>query len=136
MIDLNGRSSIWRLIELIVVRTTHGGAAPVGNPTNGAVKYIMIGGFAVNLHTFSRAANDIDVWCKDEINNRKALGKVLEQFGYSELSFEDLDFIPGWTDFYIGAGIRLDIIATMVGLKNISFDEALNNVQPPHRYSM
>ncbi|HXS57618.1 MAG TPA: DUF6036 family nucleotidyltransferase [Hanamia sp.] len=89
------------------------------------VKYIMIGGFAVNLHGFSRATNDIDLWLKDEVNNKKNLGKALEQFGYGELSFEDLDFVPGWSDFYIGTGVRLDIMTTMLGLENISFDDAL-----------
>ncbi len=90
------------------------------------VKYIMIGGFAVNLHGFSRATNDVDLWLKDEVNNRKNLGKALEQFGYGELSFEELNFVPGWTDFYIGSGVRLDIITTMLGLENISFDDALS----------
>jgi hypothetical protein len=48
------------------------------------------------------------------------------QFGYEELSFEDLDFVAGWTDFYIGSGVRLDIFTAMIGLENISFDEALS----------
>ncbi|MEO8109577.1 MAG: DUF6036 family nucleotidyltransferase [Ginsengibacter sp.] len=90
------------------------------------VKYIMIGGFAVNLHGFSRATNDVDVWLQDEVNNRKNLGKALEQFGYGELSFEELDFVPGWTDFYIGSGVRLDIMTNMIGLENISFEVALS----------
>ena len=89
------------------------------------VEYIMIGGFAVNLHGFSRTTGDLDIWLKDDINNRKKLGKALAQFGYNESSFNDIDFVPGWTDFYIGAGIRLDIITSMAGLENISFDEAL-----------
>jgi hypothetical protein len=89
------------------------------------VKYIMIGGFAVNLHGFSRTTGDLDIWLKDEIENRKNLGKALEKFGYRELSFQNLDFVPGWTDFFIGSGIRLDIITTMIGLENISFDQAL-----------
>ena len=70
------------------------------------VKYIMIGGFAVNLHGFSRTTGDLDIWLKDEPENRKNLGKTPTQFGYAELSFEDLKFVPGWTDFYIGNGIR------------------------------
>jgi hypothetical protein len=91
------------------------------------VKYIMIGGFAVNLYGFARTTGDIDIWLKDEINNKKKLGKALEQFGYDQLTFEDLNFVPGWTDFYIGGGIRLDIITTMIGLENISFEEALSH---------
>lgn len=100
------------------------------------VKYIMIGGFAVNLHGFSRATNDIDVWFKDEKKNRKNLGKALEQFGYGELSFEELNFVPGWTDFYIGSGVRLDIITSMVGLENISFDDALAHASIAQIYNL
>lgn len=91
------------------------------------VKYIMVGGFAVNLHGFTRTTNDIDLWLQEEINNRKSLGKALEQFGYGELSFEELNFVPGWTDFYIGSGIRLDILTTMIGLENTTFEEALSS---------
>ena len=71
----------------------------------------------------------LQIWIfdQDEINNRKNLGKSLAQFGYDTASLEDFNFVPGWTDFYIGSGIRLDIITTMVGLENISFEEALNN---------
>jgi hypothetical protein len=90
------------------------------------VQYIMIGGFAVNLHGFSRTTGDLDIWLKDELINRRNLGKALIQFGYNESTFEEIDFIPGWTDFYIGSGIRLDIITTMIGLENTTFDEALN----------
>jgi hypothetical protein len=100
------------------------------------VKYIMIGGFAVNLHGFSRATGDLDIWLKDEIRNRINLGKSLVQFGYGDLSFEDLDFVPGWTDFYIGSGVRLDIITTMIGLENISFDEALSHADIAQIYDV
>jgi hypothetical protein len=31
---------------------------------NNKVRYIMVGGFAVNMHGFSRATNDIDVCLK------------------------------------------------------------------------
>jgi hypothetical protein len=91
------------------------------------VKYIMVGGFAVNLHGFSRTTNDIDLWLKDENLNRKNLGKALQQFGYDPLLLERTQFIPGWTDFFIGSGVRLDILTTMVGLENISFEEAFDH---------
>lgn len=63
---------------------------------------------------------------QDEKKNRVNFGKSLAQFGYDELSFEDLDFVGGSTDFYIGSGIRLDIFTARIGLEDISFDEALS----------
>ena len=47
--------------------------------------------------------------------------------GMMKSTFEDIDFVPESADFYIGSGLRLDIITTMVGLENITFDEALNH---------
>ncbi len=39
------------------------------------------------------------------------------------LSFETTQFIPGWSQFYVGSGIILDIMTTMKGLEHFSFDE-------------
>lgn len=90
------------------------------------VKYIMVGGVAVNLHGYSRITKDIDIWIKDTIENRRQLGLVFAQFGYDEINVEDFQFVPGWTDFYIGSGIRLDVLIEMVGLEDFSFDECLD----------
>ena len=89
------------------------------------VAYIMVGGVAVNLHGYSRTTKDIDVWIKDTKSNRRQLGLAFAQFGYDELNLEDFQFIPGWTDFYVGTGIRLDILIDMKGLEDYTFDESL-----------
>ena len=80
------------------------------------VRYIMVGGVAVNLHGYSRTTEDIDIWIKDTKANRKKLGLAFAKFGYDEINLEDFQFIPGWTDFFIGAGIRLDVLIEMKGL--------------------
>jgi hypothetical protein len=89
------------------------------------VQYIMVGGFAVNLYGYSRATNDVDLWLKDEKVNRVNLGKAFEEIGYGEISFENIQFVPGWTNFHIGSGIQLDIMTSMKGLEDLSFDECL-----------
>ena len=43
------------------------------------VRYIMIGGFATNLHGYSQATNDIDIWIEDTLPNRKNLRKALQE---------------------------------------------------------
>ena len=49
------------------------------------VKYIMVGGVAVNLHGYSRTTKDVDVWIKDTGDNRNLLGLAFSQFGYDEI---------------------------------------------------
>jgi len=89
------------------------------------VSYIMVGGFAVNMHGFTRATDDIDIWLQDDTPNRINFGKAMAEFGYKEVSWEHMQFVPGWTDLFIGPGIRLDIMTAMKGLEDRDFDEAL-----------
>jgi hypothetical protein len=35
-----------------------------------------------------------------------------------------IEFVPGWTDFYLKNGIRLDILTSVKGLEEYTFDEA------------
>jgi hypothetical protein len=90
------------------------------------VLYIMVGGFAVNMHGFTRSTNDIDLWLKDTIPNRRNFGKAMNQFGYEGLTWEEIQFVPGWPDFFIGSGIRLDIMIDMKGLTEVNYEEAYN----------
>ena len=84
--------------------------------TDHSVRYIMVGGFAVNMHGFNRTTNDIDIWLDDKKINRKNFGKAMDFFGYGGVNWEEMQFVPGWNDFYIGPGIRLDIMISMKGL--------------------
>ena len=89
-----------------------------------SVQYIMVGGFAVNLYGYTRATNDIDLLIKDDIVNRQKLAGAFSELGYGNISFETLQFVPGWTNFYIGAGIQLDIMTSLKGV-DLSFAECL-----------
>lgn len=93
---------------------------------NNHVKYIMVGGFAVNMHGYIRATKDADMWIEDSKENRINLRKAFVELGYGDFeSLETMQFIPGWTEFYIGGGIVLDIMTSMKGLENYSFEECL-----------
>ena len=90
------------------------------------VAYIMVGGFAVNMNGFIRATRDSDLWLKDSFSNRKNFRTAYAELGYGDFpAFETMEFVPGWTQFYIANGIILDIMTAMKGLENKSFDECL-----------
>lgn len=91
------------------------------------VRYIMIGGFAVNMQGFSRTTGDVDLWMKDELPNRKNLCKAFSELNYGDFSsLETMQFTAGWAKFSIAHGLELDIITSMVGLEKLSFDECLH----------
>jgi predicted nucleotidyltransferase len=88
------------------------------------VEYIMVGGFAVMLHGGTRHTEDVDIWIKDSIGNRQKLKKVFAKYNYLDfLNFETMEFVPGWTTFYIGTGIELDIMTKLSGFEQELFDE-------------
>jgi hypothetical protein len=88
------------------------------------VTYIMVGGFAVNMNGYIRATKDSDIWLKDTPENRTNFRKAYADAGYGDYpSIETIQFVPGWTQFYIADGLVLDIMTSMKGLEDLSFDE-------------
>lgn len=94
---------------------------------NQEVRYIMVGGYATNLHGFQRYTGDIDIWIEDTLENRKQLRKAFVECGMEDYyMLETMQFIPGWTEFNLMNGLRLDIMVSMKGLEGYSFEECLN----------
>lgn len=86
------------------------------------VQYIMIGGFAVNMHGYTRSTKDVDVWLKDTPDNRKRLRQSLQLLGYGDFeAIETMVFLPGWTTLYLG-GVELDLMTAVKGLETIGFE--------------
>ena len=93
---------------------------------NNQVQYIMVGGFAVNMHGYLRATKDADMWIKDSVENRQNLRKAFKDLNYGDYeSLETMQFVPGWSEFYVGDGIVLDIMTSMKGLEDFSFEDCL-----------
>lgn len=91
------------------------------------VKYITIGGFAVNIYGYNRNTGDLDILIEDSVANRKALRKAFREIGIGDFeSIETMQFIPGWTDFTLDFGLRLDVMTSIKGLEDKNFSELLN----------
>jgi hypothetical protein len=90
------------------------------------VKYIMVGGFATRFHGFNRSTDDLNIWLHDTLDNRKRLRLAFRELGYGDFqSFETMQFVPGWTSFYVENAIELDIMTSMKGIEDLSFLECL-----------
>jgi hypothetical protein len=88
------------------------------------VKYITIGGFAVNIYGFNRNTGDIDIYLDDTLENRINLRNAFIEIGLGDFeSIETMQFLPGWTDFALSYGLRLDIMTSVKGLEDKSFDD-------------
>lgn len=90
------------------------------------VQYILIGGYAINLHGYERFTGDLDIWLKDTLSNRQALRKAFVDCDMGDFPMvEYMQFIPGWTDFQLTNNFSLDILIDMKGLEGYTFDESL-----------
>jgi predicted deacetylase len=101
------------------------------------VRYIMVGGFATNLHGFSRTTDDCDIWISDSIENRKKLRTALEEV--EELNFEmieTMDFAPGWSTINLFSGIALDIMTYLKGFPQQSFEKSFENASIAEIYQL
>jgi hypothetical protein len=91
------------------------------------VKYLTIGGFAVNIYGYGRNTGDIDIFIEDTIENRENLQKALKQAGIGNFeNIKTMQFVPGWTDITLNFNLRLDIMTSVKGLENEDFQELLN----------
>lgn len=87
----------------------------------------MVGGYATNIHGFQRYTGDMDIWIEDTIENRnnlRAAFKAADMGDYFMLP--RMQFVPGWSDFMLNNGLKLDILINMKGLEGFTFDECLD----------
>jgi hypothetical protein len=90
------------------------------------VKYLTIGGFAVNIHGYGRNTGDIDIFIEDTIENRENLRIALKNAGIGDYeNIKTMQFIPGWTDISLNFDLRLDIMTSVKGLENNTFEQLL-----------
>jgi len=92
---------------------------------NNEVRYILVGGFATNFHGFQRHTGDIDLYIDDTVDNRKRLRKAFREIEMGDYEpIERIQFVPGWVDFQMNNGVRLDIMTSLKGV-TASFDECM-----------
>jgi hypothetical protein len=82
-----------------------------------AVRYLVIGGYAVALHGYPRYTKDIDIWLEMSSGNAENVIKALQQFGFGSLNLAPGDFLA--PDQVIQLGYppnRIDLITTPDGV--------------------
>ncbi|HEX8462223.1 MAG TPA: nucleotidyltransferase [Segetibacter sp.] len=90
------------------------------------VRYIMIGGYATNLNGYQRYTGDMDLWIEDSIENRKNLRTAFRNCEMGDyFMLETMQIVPGWTNFNLNNGLKLDLLLDVKGLEDFTFEECL-----------
>jgi hypothetical protein len=85
------------------------------------VKYLVIGGYAVNYHGYIRFTGDIDIWVWMDRNNIQKLLAVIREFGFLSLKLQESDFLSPKN--VIQFGVEPDRIDILVDIEGLGFPE-------------
>ncbi|MFA6277027.1 MAG: DUF6036 family nucleotidyltransferase [Pedobacter sp.] len=91
------------------------------------VRYILVGGFSVILHGYSRTTGDIDIWVERTSDNYQKIKAAFLQFGMPVFDMTEENFLKhkNWDVFTFGnppAAIDL-----MLAVKGLDFKESFKN---------
>lgn len=90
------------------------------------VRYILVGGYSVILHGYSRTTGDMDIWVERSADNYNRIKMAFQQFGMPVFDMTHDNFLshPNWDVFTFGTPpVAIDI---MVQLKGLDFETAFN----------
>ena len=87
------------------------------------VEYILVGGFSVILHGYSRTTGEMDIWVNRTNENYKKLKDAFTDFGMPVFDMTPENFLthPVWDVFTFG--VPPSAIDIMVKLKGLQFNE-------------
>jgi hypothetical protein len=87
------------------------------------VKYILVGGYSVILHGYSRTTGDLNLWVERTEENYLKIGKSFEEFGMPVFDMTEENFLhhPLWDVFTFGVPpVAIDL---MISLEGFNFEE-------------
>jgi predicted nucleotidyltransferase len=89
------------------------------------VKYLIVGGFAVNFHGYSRSTIDIDIWVARDKENARRVVNALREFGFGVEELRDSLFLKSDTVVRMGLPpLRIEILTSISG---VEFESCFEN---------
>lgn len=88
------------------------------------LRYLIVGGFAVNRYGYNRTTGDLDIYLKDTRENRQNLIYALDKMGYGRYDMLlDVPIIAGYCEVMMDDGMYADLMTDIPGLDRNNFDE-------------
>ena len=85
--------------------------------TASRVDYLLVGGYAVGLHGYPRATNDLDVWVRATPENATRIVEALRGFGFGSVTIAPELFINPRSIVRLGVPpFRIEIMTSIDGV--------------------
>jgi hypothetical protein len=85
------------------------------------VRYLLLGGYAVNYHGYHRFTGDIDFWIATDAENAERVSKALQRFGFSANAVKpELFTVPGKAHVFGTKPVRVDLLT---GPSGVDFED-------------
>jgi len=82
------------------------------------VEYLLIGGYAVSIHGYMRATNDLDVWVNTSPENAARIVHALHEFGFAGAAPSSKLFLTHNNVVRMGVPpIRIEILTSISGVE-------------------
>ena len=91
------------------------------------VKYVLVGGYSVILHGYSRTTGDMDIWVERTIENYKRIIRAFSHFGMPMFDMTEEAFLSSDEIDVFTFGRPPSSIDVMVEVKGLNFDECYQN---------
>src|SRR5471030_693295 len=80
------------------------------------VEFLVVGAFAVGLHSLPRTTGDIDFWVRPSEDNSRRVWQAIQDFGLGIIGFTPSDIADGNT-FIMGVPPgRIDVLPVISGV--------------------
>ena len=94
-----------------------------------AVRYLVIGGYAVGYHGYARATGDLDVWIKIDEENAANTARAVQEFGMPEGQARKDVFLQDGKVIRMGVPpVRIELLTSVSG---VSFEECYAQRETP-----
>ncbi len=84
------------------------------------VRYILVGGYSVILHGYSRTTGDMDIWVERTEENYSRIKKAFQEFNMPVFDMTEENFLhhPVWDVFTFGIPpVAIDLMISVEGLE-------------------
>ncbi len=90
------------------------------------VRYIMVGDYASNLNGYKTFTEVLGIWIEDTAENRNNIRIAFNSCKMGDYHMlATMQIIPGWTNFKLNNGLKLDLMLDVKGLEGFTFQECL-----------